>query len=364
MTLARLSWATGAFGRDREGTASVTARLRARGLRRSCRLSAIGLFATLPACASLDGLDDGLGAHEASTHHEGGGDGATRREAGLRDAGVDATVDAATDARTRGEASSTGDASDGGTALDAAADADARPRDADASLSPDAGCVAILPAEAGPPPVCDNPDGGVCAPQSTTDFVPTWVPPAAPQVACTAQQLNDLIDDCLGPNATVDACSAIQTSAANEACNACMITPSTASAWGPLVLYATASLYILNVGGCIAQLSPCQQPCAAAFEAANECEVASCSAPSCPATTANFTTCEDEAVGCECLNEYNAASQCAQSLEFGAAGTCVLSASSFLDGLRTFGPIFCGGGPVDGGATDASVADGGDAGGS
>src|SRR5579884_54942 len=74
-----------------------------------------------------------------------------------------------------------------------------------------------------------------CPPASLGGWTPAVHPPQAPQpTACSALLVNDFYQSCLGPASSSDACEqswGAGADAAHQLCEACLVTPSTASAW-------------------------------------------------------------------------------------------------------------------------------------
>lgn len=322
--------------------------------------SALVLAASAGACASLDGLSGGGGSDASS---DGRAEAGRSRDSGSRsDAGRDATTPH--DGAGRVGAS---DAGRDAAHLDAPGDSAARDATADGRVDspvdggPACTGVVVVP-DAGPMQACPTVEAGACAPQPIPGYTPTWVPPEPPSVACTTQAVDALIDACFGPNQSGAACTAIlqSSSASVQACNSCMITQSTASAWGPLVLHVTAGYYSLNTGGCLALLAPCQSACALAYETSMTCFLAACES-TCPATGGGFAGCAVAASSCECAAESQATVACANALEIGPQGICFSATNDFAAGARAFGRLFCSGG-LSAGADGGSITDAGDSG--
>jgi hypothetical protein len=305
------------------------------------------------ACASLAGLDDGTSKDAAS--HPAPRDASLDHDARAAhtDASVDATVDGdATNALDAMDATVAMDGGDATGAHDAGKEGDAI-EDARPDASTEAGaqkdarleaeCTPVALPDAAPPPACHPQDAGGCLPASLSGFVPRTVPAAAPQAACTTAQVQNLIASCFAPaTATDSACESIFDSAAEQPCNSCMLTPSTAAAWGPLVFFAAYGVYVPNIGGCIQLVAPCQTACAAAFEADEECQLAACGS-TCPGSVSqsDYVACVTEAVGCGCYDYENPAAVCGNELLIGPPAMCVLDTTNLEAVALSFGNLFC-----------------------
>ena len=195
-------------------------------------------------------------------------------------------------------------------------------------------------------------DGG-CAPAPLPlDAGFPFVPPNPPRSVCTVTQIQTLYDDCWGDGGA-SACSAFKDDTTNSPCVACMVTPSTASTWGAVVMFPSG-LVIPNVGGCIAVLAAADAGgaaddggagCGAEVQAAELCQEQSCALPCQGASTAagliELQQCEDQAATSTCETEVQAA-LCASAL---ADSVCVFP--SFQDSFIGLGQLFCASG--DGG---------------
>ena len=244
------------------------------------------------------------------------------------------------------------------------------------------------------PPLVDTLSGdpvSSCHPGGLTTFAPATYHSAlaAGQGACVASGSTDAFaqyaqfyDACLGPNKTQVDCDSFNES--SPTCASCLLTPSTAMAYGPLVNFG--GLILPNVAGCLelTGLHPSIEAgvdsqalgCAKSLQALEECELAACKA-NCPVPTGGtldlYDACAREADqgGCQ---SYASVASCGDAYrESDAAGagdgggtltpgTCFLSFKDFYDAVA---PLFCGP-PMpstqvsDAGAgTDAATGDGG-----
>jgi hypothetical protein len=138
--------------------------------------------------------------------------------------------------------------------------------------------------------------------------------------ACNALLLNDYYASCLGPTSTQDACNqswGAGEDAAHATCQTCILTPSSASLWGPLIDYGTGGdggaggTVSVNVAGCVEILDPSQLTCAMSVQLADECQHAACD-PGCPvsdaASFADWQACIDASAQGVCLAYLQSAS--------------------------------------------------------
>lgn len=188
-------------------------------------------------------------------------------------------------------------------------------------------------------------DASSCEPADVETYHPSAYRPAtaAWQGVCTAMQIADFYNACLVPNADPADCHTFSdTDAATSACAACILTPESAAAYGPLVNHGT--FITSNVAGCIQLTLPSQLSCAKAEEALAGCEVAACEA-NCPVhdatTRAAYDSCAAQADGAGCQS-YAQMAACAQSLaqqDASAAAAC--EPPSFKDFYDAVVPLFC-----------------------
>jgi hypothetical protein len=206
--------------------------------------------------------------------------------------------------------------------------------------------------------------------------------PAVSTTACTTTEMA-AAGDCLAGvgDASAECTDAFGTTYQN-ACYLCVMTPETATAWGPFVELsiptaagssATTELDMYNVGGCIAaeDSSPVGQSCATAQDELVECEVAACLAY-CPVAsytdTAGMTAlfgdgttanpgCMGNADSAVCLSYVNAANTACSSY-VGAdggvvSGSAMDTCTTIMNNMETVSPTaasfeaymspFCGG---------------------
>jgi hypothetical protein len=170
------------------------------------------------------------------------------------------------------------------------------------------------------------------------------------QDVCTTDQLTAFYAACIDPaTAGLATCQAFsQSDAANAACAACVVTPESASNYGPLI--DQGSLITENVGGCIELTDPNGLPCAKSQQALGGCELAACEA-NCPVhdDTSALDECTAAAAmaGCEMF-----ADQASCVLDIAEAGTSTACVSAtFRDFYDAVVPLFCGSPPPpEGGA--------------
>jgi hypothetical protein len=205
---------------------------------------------------------------------------------------------------------------------------------------------ALADADTGSDVASDVPDGGSCP---TPLDVWNWTPPAYKHAivqhgACTAQQIDDFFQACLSFNATQAMCNAFTN--ANQVCAHCIITPSIAPSYGPLIQFNQFNGFVsVNVAGCV-EIVDTQNgaTCAAAMQAFDACGHAACDSV-CPVTNdPSFQLWEQcvqtaDAVGCK---SYFTAATCAnaEAADGGAAAGCFIG-SSFEDLYKSVAPFFC-----------------------
>jgi len=206
-------------------------------------------------------------------------------------------------------------------------------------------------------------DASSCQPADVETYMPGAYHPAtaAYQGVCTTAQIAGFYEACLGSGATTAACTAFSARDAGTGdCAACILTPDSAIAYGPLIGHGT--FITNNVAGCIQLTLPGELSCAKAEAALDGCELAACEA-NCPvddaATRAVYDGCAAAADGAGCQS-YAQMAACAQSLAQDDAGPGALCLPpSFETFYDTVVPLFCGSAPGDAGA--ALIDAGGDA---
>jgi hypothetical protein len=186
-------------------------------------------------------------------------------------------------------------------------------------------------------------DASACAPGDVQTFLPgPYVPASKQEGACAPELLGPLYDDCFGPQKTVSACLTFQKNPSYSACYACVVTPSTASSYGPIIDYDQEFL-TPNVAGCIELAAHGTLTCAMPVQALGECELAACEA-NCPVSDASSflaleaCTAQAEAAGCQAYSE--AVSCFTTELDAGPLSVC--DASDFQAFFEQVVPLFCG----------------------
>ncbi|MGD0529649.1 MAG: MYXO-CTERM sorting domain-containing protein [Polyangiaceae bacterium] len=211
--------------------------------------------------------------------------------------------------------------------------------------------------------VCPNP-----APIAASFTPPAYVHAVPHQNACSAQLIADYYAQCLDAAATPQTC-AIWTNmpdAAHAACEACLVTPSTASAYGPVVQTSFGGGTFLvnetNTAGCIELADPAGLACATKLQDRSDCDDTACAAQ-CPVSDDTsfdlWQQCLDNAdqAATSCQSYYDATS-CAQSEmpDGGVAQACfpTVANATFEDYYDAIAPVFCLSlAPADAGGTDA-----------
>lgn len=202
-------------------------------------------------------------------------------------------------------------------------------------------------------------DAGVDAPLACPPSLDEWVPPPyhhaqPPQAACSTLMINDFYNSCLGASESSNACAqnwGAGEDTAHSLCQACLITPTSATTWGPLVDYGSGNgqgTVSVNVAGCVELLDPSHDSCATSVQQADECQHQACD-PTCPVTDstsfANWEACVGAAAAGPCAT-YLASAACVNAEDAGPAATCV-SGPDFQTEFIDIATVFCGGGDGD-----------------
>jgi hypothetical protein len=174
--------------------------------------------------------------------------------------------------------------------------------------------------------------------------------------ACNELLLNDYYASCLGPSSSQNACDqswGAGEDPAHATCQTCILTPASASVWGPLVDYGTGGdggaggTVSVNVAGCVEILDPSQLTCAMSVQLADECQHAACD-PGCPvsdtASFADWQACIAASAQGGCL-AYLQSAACVNAEDAGPAAACV-TGQTFEDEFLAIAAVFCGGGAM------------------
>jgi hypothetical protein len=211
-------------------------------------------------------------------------------------------------------------------------------------------------------------DANACTPGSAVQsFVPNGTYRSANPVvgACTLDQINQYFAACFGESSSPAQCAMFKQASINTTCSSCILTSSTAPAYGPLV--STGALVQNNVAGCIELTQPSLFSCAESVQALSACEVAACAAncpvnPSEPSTQAAYNACAAAADADGCAHLFPAPCLGVTDPDAGVYLACL--ATSFAEFYNYAVPIFCGPNalpppppPEDGSTEDASAAD-------
>jgi hypothetical protein len=245
--------------------------------------------ATDPTLIDIPGFDE-AGASGTGSEASGGGS-----------SGGDATAgatDAPSDAPSFADASDSGDATGGstGTGGDGAV------------CTP----LAITGVPSGGAACMASATSATCYPHDETSFSPTWVPPLPRGAHCSATQIDDFYDVCLGPMASDTPCGTWTGDSSNASCLGCLKTPSTASAYGVFIQFS-GEVVELNEAGCVALAEPCNLKCAQTWLASIECREAACTSTDC-STDSDQVTCATNAASCSACEAYAQEAQCMMNL--------------------------------------------------
>lgn len=197
--------------------------------------------------------------------------------------------------------------------------------------------------DASAPPFDD--DAGTCAPDDVSSYVPQWKPPLRSTV-CTAQKVTDLMTCVFDINANATTCDPITKDPANQPCMDCLLTPSSKSSLGAVVI--EGNIGTLNIPGCVAlaTANTTASGCGAKLQASDGCKSAACSA-NCPitddASVQALEACEADVATNDCSTYAASADACSKPLlaAGGAAANCAFGSSTFLDKAIAFGKMFC-----------------------
>jgi hypothetical protein len=214
----------------------------------------------------------------------------------------------------------------------------------------------------------DDGGGGCPTPADLSGFTPPTHHHATAlhQGVCTDAFVAAYYQDCLSANSTQQTCAKWGQNAdqAHKACAQCLISGSSATKYGPLVLYK--GVINANIAGCVELLDPQNGlACATAIQQSEACDHAACDS-ACPVTdNASFQLWQQcvtaaEAAGCK---KYADATNCSGAEQDGGpAAACFPSGSNpdFQAYYDILAKLFCGG--VDGGTTSDAGDGGGDAG--
>jgi hypothetical protein len=183
----------------------------------------------------------------------------------------------------------------------------------------------------------------LCTPGDVTGFTPQWVAPNPASKACTQPLIDQYAADCLDDTtSSTTKCQAFNT--ANKACGACLVTPETATAYGPVIAKAN-NVLSLNVGGCLALTTADATAggCGAKHEATRQCSDLACDA-NCPlpdgdnAAFQAYLKCLQKSETTVCKTY--ASAECPEA-DAGPSTACALSAGTFVDNFKLLAPIFC-----------------------
>ena len=201
---------------------------------------------------------------------------------------------------------------------------------------------------------CASADGASCPPEPVAASSLTWRPPRKDLGACTAAQVSAFLDACINASSTTAACNAYIQSDGGVRCFNCLYTDVTSTAFGPIV--AGSTIELLNTGGCIALVDPCNIACAMVDEQGAVCSLASCGSACAPDASpsqqyADYLACANEATRCSCLGPHTALGACANTLssERSLAPCYGIGASSFGSAVAAIAGLFCGNGSPDSG---------------
>jgi hypothetical protein len=184
----------------------------------------------------------------------------------------------------------------------------------------------------------------VCAPGDVSSFTPSHHPANPHRGACTQRLIDDFYSACLGLDSILP-CSvffAADADALHKACADCILTPSTAPTYGPVI--SKKGTVDLNVAGCMELADSVNGlACGMAYDASNQCVDAACAA-TCPVTDEaslqRYQACVQQASASGCLN-YTQAAKCADAEADGGPASICFSGQTFQDLYNNIVPLFC-----------------------
>ena len=117
-----------------------------------------------------------------------------------------------------------------GSCPDSSTDAATTSDAADGSDTADSSDVGVVTKDSGV-------DASACPPASVASFTPTWHSPRALHAsACTATQVEAIVDCWFDSNSDPATCDVILKDSANAGCSACLMTDVASAQYGPLML--------------------------------------------------------------------------------------------------------------------------------
>jgi hypothetical protein len=177
---------------------------------------------------------------------------------------------------------------------------------ADAGVTQKTGADAATSADGGGGGI--EPDASLCTPGDVSTYHPVAHAPAVQPQACggSIDRVDEFYAACLGSSRDDNACDAFRK--ANPDCAACIVTPESAMAYGPIIDHGT--FVTPNVAGCIelgveygGDGGSAPLTCAQAVQALAGCELSACEA-NCPvsdtASLSEFEGCAESADGTGC----------------------------------------------------------------
>lgn len=192
---------------------------------------------------------------------------------------------------------------------------------------------------------------GECAPKPVPDFVPRWVPPQPfHQGVCDAEQTSE-IAGCLSILYSTPECNAFAREPSNTACLRCAFfnveaeDPVAPAPRGALAIH-DVWLVSVNFEGCVARTDGDlgEGSCAAAVQAASDCELAACAG--CPIEAdeqklADLVRCRVAARSVSCA-KYRDRDYCSVDLMNGPSRSCLNNVANLEQSLAHYIKMFCG----------------------
>lgn len=191
-----------------------------------------------------------------------------------------------------------------------------------------------------------GPDGGalVCEPGSLSGFSGgTYKTPITRTNVCTATDLTNYTSCVNGSDSTQ--CAQFAAGGASATCGSCLLTPKTATHWGPTI-GTDAPTSSLNIPGCLALVfgeGSSTTGCGGTLQKDFNCQDTPCDLDTnCAGTTQDvYDTCINDAISGECSSYASAAQTACTKDAGGADAVCNVSDATTFQAFLAY---FCGGG--------------------
>lgn len=148
---------------------------------------------------------------------------------------------------------------------------------------------------------------GTCYPHDLTSWSPSWHPAVGAKLGkCSDTQIDDYFAACRSSTWSQPKCTSF--GKANVDCTQCLESNIASARYGVAVFgYQTNWL---NIAGCVALVEPCNQPCAEALNALQQCSMTACDAYCTLTTQAAAGACESSSWTCATCQELEPLAGC------------------------------------------------------